>query len=94
MFSNTRLHSVSVIAASLLGIAAFASAIPASAQPTAQQADAAKRQAAFAACRREADIAVPTSTLKTEQDEMNHYLFFSVCLEKRGYTLGVNARGQ
>ena len=84
MFSNTR-HSV--IAASVLGIAALAAAFPAAAQ----QSDAQKRNAAFAACHKEADSAVPT--LRSEQDEMNHYLVFSVCLEKRGYQLGVNARG-
>jgi hypothetical protein len=84
MFSNSR---YSVIAASVLGIAALAAALPASAQQT----DAQKRNAAFAACHRDADSAVPV--LKSEQDEMNHYLVFSVCLEKRGYTLGVNARG-
>jgi hypothetical protein len=83
MFSNTR----SVIAASVLGIAALAAAFPAAAQ----QNDAVKRNAAFAACHKEADSAVPT--LRSEQDEMNHYLVYSVCLEKRGYTLGVNARG-
>jgi hypothetical protein len=84
MFSNTR-HSL--IAASVLSIAALAAAFPASAQ----QSDAQKRNAAFAACHKEADTAVPV--LRTEQDEMNHYLFFSVCLEKRGFTLGLNARG-
>jgi hypothetical protein len=80
----TRFQSASVIAAALVGIAF---AMPAAAQQT----DAQKRNAAFAACHREADSAVPAQ--RTEQDEMNHYLVFSVCLEKRGYNLGVNARG-
>jgi hypothetical protein len=84
MFSNSR-HSL--VAASVVGLAALAAAFPASAQ----QNDAQKRNAAFAACHREADSAVPA--LRSEQDEMNHYLVFSVCLEKRGYALGVNARG-
>jgi hypothetical protein len=81
----TRFQTMSVIAASLMGIAF---ALPASAQQTEGQ----KRTAAFAACHKEADSAVPV--LKTEQDDMNHYLVFSVCLEKRGYTVGAsNARG-
>jgi hypothetical protein len=80
----TRFQSASVIAAALVGIAF---AMPAAAQ----QNDAQKRIAAFAACHKEADSAVPV--LRTEQDDMNHYLVFSVCLEKRGYTLGDNARG-
>jgi hypothetical protein len=83
MFSKTR-HSL--VAASVLSIAALAAAFPASAQ----QSEAQKRTAAFAACHREADSAVPT--LRTEQDDMNHYLVFSVCLEKRGYTIGSNAK--
>jgi hypothetical protein len=77
----------SLIVASVLRVAVLAAAIPASAQQT----EAQKRNAAFAACHREADSAVPT--IRTEQDEMNHYTAFSVCLEKRGYALGVNARG-
>ena len=80
----TRFHTMSVIVASLMGIAL---ALPASAQQT----EAAKRNAAFAACHREADSAVPAQ--RTEQEEMNHYIVFSTCLEKRGYALGVNARG-
>jgi hypothetical protein len=77
----TRFQSVSVMTAALLGLVF---AMPASAQQTA----AAKRTVAFAACHKEADSAVPV--LRTEQDDMNHYLVFSVCLEKRGYTIGDN----
>jgi invasion protein IalB len=80
----TRFQTTSVIAVSLMGIAL---AVPASAQQTEGQ----KRQAAFVACHKEADSAVPV--LRTEQDDMNHYLVFSVCLEKRGYNVGANARG-
>jgi hypothetical protein len=62
---------MSVIVASLMGIAL---AFPASAQ----QSDAQKRYAAFAACHREADTAVPAQ--RTEQEEMNHYIAFSAAL--------------
>jgi hypothetical protein len=80
----TRFQSASVVTAALLGLVF---AMPASAQQTPAQ----KRTTAFAACHKEADSAVPV--LRTEQDDMNHYLVFSVCLEKRGYAIGDNARG-
>jgi hypothetical protein len=54
--------------------------------PPQRQTEAQKRNAAFAACQREADSAVPR--LRTEQDEMNHYSVFAACAEKRGYHFG------
>ena len=72
--------------ASCMVIAAIAAAFPA----CAQQTDAQRRTAAFADCRKEADRAVPT--LRTAQDDMNHYIVFSTCLEKRGYVVGAAAK--
>jgi hypothetical protein len=78
MLSNTR-HSL--IAASVLGIAGLAAAFPAYAQSTDQ-----KMRTAFSACQKEADKAVPVRD--TTQQEMNHYVVFSSCLEKRGFNIG------
>jgi hypothetical protein len=69
----THLKSVSVV----LGIALAA---------VAQAAPAQTREATFAACQRAADTAVPQMT--TTQDQMNHYLRFTSCLEKNGITVG------
>ena len=69
----THLKSVSVV----LGIALVAVA---QAPP---QAAAATREATFA--ERDADTAVP---MRTTQDQMNHYLRFTSCLEQHGITVG------
>ena len=61
-----------------IALAAVAQAAPA-------QAAAATREATFAACQREADTAVP---MRTTQDQMNHYLRFTSCLEQHGITVG------
>ena len=79
MINDTRHH---LIVASVIGVAALAAALPASAQQTEVQ----KRNAAIGACQREADSAVPR--LQTTQDEMNRYLVFAACAEKRGYHFG------
>jgi hypothetical protein len=79
-----------MITASLFGIA---SALPASAQQTAQQTQAQKRYEAWAACRREADSAVPLSNMISEQASMNHYLAMSNCLSQRGYNINVSEGG-
>jgi len=50
------------------------------------QSSAAKRYEAFAACQRHADQAVPT--MRTAKEQMNHYLIFGKCVEKRGYGMG------
>ena len=76
----THLKSVSVV----LGIALVAVA---QAPP---QAAAATREATFAACQRDADTAVP---MRTMQDQMNHYLRFTSCLEQHGITVGRPGRG-
>jgi hypothetical protein len=92
MFNTARL-----ITASLLGIAALASALPASAQQNARQnvsLDSQKRAQATAVCRKEADTAVPTAGAITEKITMDHYLVFARCLEKFGYEVGDNARGR
>ena len=47
------------------------------------QAAAATREATFA--ERDADTAVP---MRTTQDQMNHYLRFTSCLEQHGITVG------
>jgi hypothetical protein len=71
----THLKSVSVV----LGIALAAVAqAPQSAAP-------AKREATFAACQKKADTTVP---MRTTQDQMNHYLVWTSCLEKHGITVG------
>jgi hypothetical protein len=44
------------------------------------------RHHARVTCRQEANIAVPV--LRTEQDEINRLLFYSSCVEKRGYPMG------
>jgi hypothetical protein len=73
----THLKSVSVVLG--IALAAVAQAAPA------QTAAAAKREVTFAACQKEADTTVP---MRTTQDQMNHYLVWASCLEKRGITLG------
>ena len=94
MFNNTRLQIASMISASLLAIAALASALPVSAQQYAQQADPAQKRAqAYVTCRREADAAVPLTNAISEQATMNHYLAFSRCLQRFGYAVGDNAVG-
>jgi hypothetical protein len=75
-----------VITASLFGIV---SALPASAQQTAGQ----KRYAAYAACRREANSAVPLSGMISTQASMNHYLALGSCLRQRGYDINVTQGG-
>jgi hypothetical protein len=91
MFNNTR-QSASLITASLLAIAALASALPA--QQYAQQADPAQKRAqAYVTCRREADAAVPLTNAISDQATMNHYLAFSRCLQRFGYAVGDNAVG-
>ena len=47
---------------------------------------AAKRYEAFAACQRHADKAV--RVMRTAKEQMNHYLIFGKCVEKRGYSMG------
>jgi len=86
----TRMKCAVVITASFFGIAG---ALPASAQQTAQQTQAQKRYEAWAACRREADSAVPLSNMISEQASMNHYLAMSNCLSRRGYNIDVNEGG-
>ena len=76
------LWSIPVIAASLHCIA-VASALPASAQQTAAQ----QRYQAWAACRREANSAVPLSGMISTQASMNHYLALGSCLSQRGYDI-------
>ena len=71
----THLKSVSVVLG--IALAAVAQAPP--------QAAAATREATFAACQRDADTAVP---MRTTQDQMNHYLRFTSCLEQHGITVG------
>jgi hypothetical protein len=82
------LCSIPVIATSLVCIA-VTSPLPASAQQTPAQ----KRYEAWAACRREADNAVPLSSMISEQASMNHYLAMSNCLSRRGYNIDVNEGG-
>ena len=65
--------SVSVVLG--IALAAVAQAPP--------QAAAATREATFA--ERDADTAVP---MRTTQDQMNHYLRFTSCLEQHGITVG------
>jgi hypothetical protein len=60
------LCSIPVIVTSLVCIA-VASPLPASAQQTAQQDPAQKRYEAWAACRREADNAVPLANMISDQ---------------------------
>jgi hypothetical protein len=69
----THLKSVSVVLG--IALAAVAQAPP--------QAAAATREATFA--ERDADTAVP---MRTTQDQMNHYLRFTSCLEQHGITVG------
>jgi hypothetical protein len=90
MFSNTAI-AVPVIATSLLGLA-VARTLPAAAQQ-ATQTEAQKRYEAYAACRREADAAVPLSNMISEQATENHYLALGNCLQKRGYNLAVTGGG-
>jgi hypothetical protein len=90
MVSNT-IFSVSAIAASVLGLA-VAGVLPASAQQTAPSA-AQQRYLAYAACRREADNAVPLANMISEQATMNHYLALGDCLRKRGYDIALTDGG-
>jgi hypothetical protein len=73
------------ITASLLGLAVAGAAAQPAPAPTPAQTRHAKHHARIA-CRREAAIVVPV--LRTEQDEMNRLLYYSVCVEKRGYPMG------
>ena len=75
-----RMKCAIVITASLFGIV---SALPASAQQTAGQ----QRYGAWAACRREANRAVPLSGRISEQASMNHYLALGSCLSQLGYDI-------
>ena len=77
----TRIQSVSLIATLLLG-ATLASAV-AEAQPIPMPNP--RTAKAYAACQKEADAAFPT--LRTTRDQMNHYLRFGDCMEKRGFPL-------
>jgi hypothetical protein len=90
MFSNTA-FSVPVIAASLLDVA-VASALPASAQQ-ATQTEAQKRYEAYAACRRQADAAVPLANMISEQATLNHYEALANCLQQRGYNIAITGGG-
>jgi len=76
------LLQLSGIAASLLGIA-VASAAGAQTAPAPRAAE--PKHHARVACRQEANIAVPV--LRTEQDEMNRLLFYSACVDQRGYPM-------
>jgi len=75
------LPRLSAITLSLLG-AAVASA---AAQPAPAPRAAETKHHARVACRQEANAVVPG--LRTEQDEMNRLLFYSACVEKRGYPM-------
>jgi hypothetical protein len=92
MMSKTQsfptLWSIPVIAASLQCIA-VASALPASAQQTAGQ----QRYQAWAACRREANSAVPLNGRISTQASMNHYLALGSCLSQLGYDINVTQGG-
>ena len=90
MLSNAALF-VSVIAAPLLGLAVL-SLSPASAQQSTQSA-AQQRYTAYAACRREADGAVPLANMISEQATMNHYLALGNCLKQRGYDIAITGGG-
>jgi hypothetical protein len=90
MYGNMRRQTASLTIWSLLGIAVVSAWPVFAQQQSTQQTDAQKRIAAFAACHKEADAAVPQ--LRNEQDDVRHYTALDTCLEKRGYALGVNAR--
>jgi hypothetical protein len=72
---------LSGVMASLLGIAVAS----AGAQTAPAPRPAHTKHQARVACRREASIVVPV--LRSEQDEMNRLLYYSVCVEKRGYPM-------
>jgi hypothetical protein len=74
------LLQLSGIAASFLAIA-----IASAGAQTAPAPRAETKHHARVACRSEASIVVPV--LRTEQDEMNRLLFYSACVEKRGYPM-------
>jgi hypothetical protein len=74
-------ESVFVVTMLVLG-GALASAV-AEAQPIPMPNP--RTAVAYAACQKEADAAFPR--LNTTQDQMNHYLRFGACMEKRGYPL-------
>src|ERR1700730_9170388 len=76
-----RIQSASLMMMLLLG-GALASAV-AEAQPIPMPNP--RTAVAYAACQREADAAVPG--MKTTKDQMNHYLRFGACMEKRGCPL-------
>jgi hypothetical protein len=86
------LCSILVVATSLACIA-VAGPLPASAQQIAQQDPAQKRYEAWAACRREADNAVPLANMISDQASMNHYLAMSNCLSRRGYNINISEGG-
>jgi hypothetical protein len=73
------LQSTAGIIASLLGIALASAA-------SAQTAEAVQREAIFRTCQNEADTAIPR--MQNTQDQMNHYLRFTSCLQGRGITIG------
>jgi hypothetical protein len=75
------LRQLSGITASLLAIAVAS----AEAQTTPAPRAAETKHHARLACRREASIVVPM--LRTEQDEMNRLLFYSACVDQRGYPM-------
>jgi hypothetical protein len=75
------LLQLSAITASLLGMAV----VSAGAETAPAPRVAVTKHQARLACRQEASTAVPV--LQTERDEMNRLLFYSACVEKRGYPM-------
>jgi hypothetical protein len=76
------LLQLSGITASFLAIAVASAGAQTAPAPRAAET----KHHARVACRREAGSVVPV--LRTEQDEMNRLLFYSVCVDKRGYPMG------
>ena len=76
-----RIQSASLMMMLLLG-GTLASAV-AEAQPIPMPNP--RTAVAYAACQREGDAAVPV--MRTTKDQMNHYLRFGACMEKRGFPL-------
>jgi hypothetical protein len=75
------LLQLSGITTPLLGIAVASAGAQTAQAPRAAET----KHHARVACRHEANIVVPV--LRTEQDEMNRLLFYSACVEKRGYPM-------
>jgi hypothetical protein len=76
MFSNTR-HSL--VAASVLAIAAVAAALPASAQHRS------KRESAIHACRIETHKEFPRP--QNTQEQLNRHIALGNCVQRRGFNL-------